>query len=240
MPARVPQGHAQPVPGIEGEQVADSEASHPVFARFYMAASRAIERGGMARYRHDLLADLVGEVIEVGAGNGLNFRHYPPETSRVLAVEPDPDLRRVARYEAQRAPVPIEVVEGVADRLPAADASFDAAVVSLVLCSVPDQRSALAEIRRVLRPGGRLFFVEHVRAERPRPARVQRALDRYLWPRLCGGCRLSRDTAAAIRAGGFDIERLERGRFPDVRGPLPTLPLIIGTAIRRDDTSETG
>jgi ubiquinone/menaquinone biosynthesis C-methylase UbiE len=224
-------------PDIEGGQVADGEVSHPVFARFYRAASRAMERRGMAKHRRDLLADVVGEAIEVGAGNGLNFRHYPPETTRVLAVEPDRDLRRVARYEAQRAPVPVEVVDGVADRLPAGDASFDAAVISLVLCSVPDQRSALAEIRRVLRPGGRLFFVEHVRAERPGPARVQRALDRFLWPKLCGGCRLSRDTAAAIRAGGFGIERLERARLPDTR---VSLPLIIGTAIRREGPGETG
>src|SRR2546422_8833957 len=120
-----------------------ASVSHPIFARFYAWASPSMERNGGADLRRRLLAGLTGRVIEVGAGNGLNFAHYPPEVTGVLAVEPEPHLRRIAQRSAVRAAVPVEVVDGVADHLPADDASFDAAVVSLVLCSVPDQREAL-------------------------------------------------------------------------------------------------
>ena len=119
---------------------------HPLFARFYAWLSPKMDQGGLIAYRQRLLAGLSGNVIEIGAGNGLNFAHYPPQVSRVMAVEPEAYLRDVARRKARTAPVPVEVVEGVAERLPADDAAFDAAVVSLVLCSVPDQQSALLEI----------------------------------------------------------------------------------------------
>lgn len=112
----------------------------------------------LATHRRSLLAGLSGQVLELGAGNGLNFAHYPVEVTRVLAVEPEPHLRALAIDSAAKAAVPVEVVDGVADRLPAGESSIDAAVASLVLCSVPDQASALDEIRRVLRPGGQLRF----------------------------------------------------------------------------------
>jgi ubiquinone/menaquinone biosynthesis C-methylase UbiE len=206
--------------------------SHPIFARFYARMSTQMERGGMAGHRRRMLDGLTGEVIEIGAGNGLNFAHYPPQVTRVLAVEPDPHLRALAERQAARATVPIEVVDGVADRLPAGDGAFDAVVVSLVLCSVPDQRRALAEIRRVLRPGGRLWFLEHVRAETPALRRVQRVLDATIWPVLGAGCHSNRDTATAIRAADFTIERLDRFRFPDSRVVTHTSPHILGTAVR--------
>src|SRR6266508_2488374 len=124
----------------------------------------------MSRKRHDtedehrrkLLAGLSGQVVEVGAGNGLNFTLYPETVEHVLAVEPEPLLREAAIEEAKKAPVPVEVVDGLASELPAEDASQNAAVASLVLCSVPDQAEALAEMRRVLKPGGELRFYEHV------------------------------------------------------------------------------
>lgn len=191
-----------------------------------------MDRGGVAEHRQRLLAGLSGAVIEVGAGNGLNFAHYPVEVSRVLAVEPERHLRTIAQRNAERAAVRIEVVDGVAEQLPAREGDFDAAVASLVLCSVPDQQLALAELYRVLRPGGQLRFFEHVRAETPTLARIQRLLDATVWPLFLGGCHASRDTAAAIVAAGFQIDRLDRFRFPDGPIAVPSSPHILGVASR--------
>jgi ubiquinone/menaquinone biosynthesis C-methylase UbiE len=126
--------------------------------------------------------------------------------------------------------VPIEVVDGTADQLPAGEGTFDAAIASLVLCSVPDVPAALAEIRRVLRPGGQLRFFEHVRADTAGLARVQRVLDATVWPTFAGGCHPDRDTRAAIEAAGFTIERIDRLRVPDTRIPMPASPHILGIA----------
>jgi len=205
---------------------------HPVFARLYPAVGKAMERGGMDQRRQTLLTGLSGIVVEVGAGDGLNFPHYPPTVTRVLAVEPEPHLRRLARDAANRAPVPVEVVDGLAERIPCRDGSADAVVVSLVLCSVPDQAAALREIHRVLKPGGQLRFLEHVRADTPGLARVQRVLDATIWPRLAGGCHTGRDTAAAIERAGFTINRLDRYLFPAARTPVSFH--ILGTATRGD------
>jgi ubiquinone/menaquinone biosynthesis C-methylase UbiE len=191
-----------------------------------------MERGGAADHRRELLAGLSGRVIEVGAGNGLNFAHYPPEVTHVLAVEPEPYLRAIAVRSAHSARTSVEVVDGVADQLPAADGSFDAVVASLVLCSVSDQPVVLREMFRVIRPGGQLRFFEHVRADTPGLYRVQRLLDATVWPALGGGCHASRDTAAAIEHAGFTLQRLDHLRFPDMRLPLPTSPHILGVAAR--------
>lgn len=202
---------------------------HPIFARCYARMSPGMERGGMAEYRAELLAGLAGEVIEVGAGNGLNFAHYPPQVTRVLAVEPEPYLRAAARANAEAAAVPIEVVDGVAERLPAADGAFDAAVCTLVLCSVRDQRAAIAEIRRVLRPNGELRFLEHVRAAGPGLRRVQALVDATFWPLLLGGCRTGRDTVAAIAGSAFAVEHRDFA-FPETSIPIPAKPHVIGVA----------
>jgi SAM-dependent methyltransferase len=130
--------------------------SHPVFARYYARISPAMDKGGMAAHRRRLLHGLTGPVIEIGAGNGLNFAHYPAAVTRVLAIEPDPHLREIARRNAAQAPVPVEVREGIAEDLPADDGAFHAAVTALVLCSVADQHAALREIHRAPRPGGKL------------------------------------------------------------------------------------
>ncbi len=202
----------------------------PGFARFYASLSPWLDRAGTAEHRRRLLACLTGEVIEVGAGNGLNFAHYPDQVTRVLAVEPEPRLRELARRAAEAAPVPVEVVDGLAEQLPAKSGSFDGAVACLMLCSVPSQSAALAELRRVLRPGGQLCFFEHVQAGSAGMRRVQRLLDATVWPALCGGCHTGRDTAAAIEPAGFTIRALDRFSFPDVPVPLPTAAHILGTA----------
>jgi len=209
------------------------EVHHPLFARIYAWGSPRMEEAGWGARRDQLVAGLAGRVIEVGAGNGLNFARYPSAVTDVLAVEPEAHLRDLAQAAARDAAVPIEVVDGVADRLPAGDAAFDAAVTSLVLCSVPDVPATLAEVRRVLRPGGELRFFEHVRADTPGLARVQRVLDATVWPTFVGGCHTHRDTRAAIKAAGFVIDRIDHFRLPEGGIPLPASPHILGAAYLR-------
>lgn len=192
---------------------------HPLFARFYTRVAGAMEEGGMARQRRELLAGVRGEVVEIGAGNGLNFAHYPAAVTGVTAVEPEPYLRGAAERAAAGATAPITVVDGLAERLPFDGGRFDAAVATLVLCSVSDQYEALREIRRVLRPGGRLYFLEHVRADTAGMRRVQGLLDATVGPRVLGGCRSGRDTTAAIEATGFTVTAMERFLFPEARTP---------------------
>ena len=191
-----------------------------------------MDRSGLAEHRGDLVAGLTGRVLEVGCGDGGNFAHYPPQVTWVVAVEPERFLRACARRLAASAPTVVEVVEGRAERLPVADASVDAAVVSLVLCSVTEPAVALAELYRVVRPGGQLRFLEHVAADTNGLRIVQRALDRTVWPLLVGGCHCSRDTQASITASGFQLERVRHLRFPDSRFPTPTSPHILGVARR--------
>jgi ubiquinone/menaquinone biosynthesis C-methylase UbiE len=202
---------------------------HPIFARLYERISVKADRRGADQHRTELLAGLEGRVIEVGAGNGRNFAHYPGSVTEVLAVEPEPRLRESALRAAEEASVPIRVVAGVADRLPAEDASIDAGVASLVLCTVPDQDTALAELRRVIRPGGELRFYEHVVSRRPGAARIERALDATIYPHLSGGCHLARDTFAAIERAGFEVRSSRRFPFgPSALGPQ--VAHILGTA----------
>ena len=210
----------------------DEAVHHPLFARLYLRMASGRKSHGEDEYRRKLLAGLSGRVIEVGAGNGLNFPFYPAAVDQVLAVEPEPLLREAATKNATEAPVPVEVVDGVSGRLPADEGSFDAGVASLVLCSVPDQQRALAEFRRVIRPGGELRFYEHVVANRPVAARLQRLADAVFWPRVGGGCHLSRDTGAAIEWAGFAVESIERFSFTP-GAPVPSLPHILGVARRR-------
>jgi ubiquinone/menaquinone biosynthesis C-methylase UbiE len=202
-----------------------------VFARLYPRISRGAEKSGGNEHRRTLLAGLEGRVIEVGAGHGLNFAHYPRSVTKVVAVEPSPHLRGLAAQAATRAPVPIEVRDGTAEALPAPDGEFDAAVVSLVLCSVSHQQAALREIARVLRPDGELRFYEHVVSNRPAIARVQRALDATIYPPLAGGCHCARDTSASIREAGFEVQREERFAFKASR-MAPAVAHILGTARR--------
>lgn len=183
----------------------------------------------VGEYRVQLLNGLCGRVIEVGAGNGMNFRHYPQTTDEVVAVEPENYLRGQAEQAARDARVPVRVRAGVAEDLPAGDDEFDAAVASLVLCSVGEQAAALAELQRVLKPGGELRFFEHVRSEAPGRAALQARFDRSgVWPHLAGGCHCSRQTVGAIEAAGFEIDEIRRLEL----GPswMLTNPVVLGVA----------
>ena len=206
--------------------------SKPRFAKMYMkAAARADQRGADA-HRRRLLEGLSGRVVEVGAGHGINFQHYPATVTCVLAIEPEGTLRATAEDAANSAPVPVTVVEGTADALPFGDGAADAVVVSLVLCSVPDQATALAEARRVLRPGGEIRFYEHVIARgQPKRTILQFADRSGLWPKIAGGCHPARDTGAAIEAAGFTTERCERFGF-SASALEPKIPHILGVARR--------
>lgn len=202
---------------------------HPIFARLYARIADAADAAGVAEHREELLAGLSGRVVEIGCGPGTNFAHYPPTVTEVVAVEPEPYLRDLAVTAAATAPVPVGVVDGIAHDVPCPTDGADAAVASLVLCSVDSPADALAELRRVVRPGGELRFYEHVRADSAGLARWQRRLD-VAWPHLAGGCHLSRDTAAAIEAAGWEVTEIRRFEFRPCALAAPVAPHIIGRA----------
>ena len=212
--------------------MAPPDRPRPLFSRCYAAASGRMDDEGLAELRTELLADLRGTVVEIGCGNGRNFARYPVAATAVAAVEPEPRLRGLAARAAEEAPVPVTVVPGRAEALPLPDASCDAAVLCLVMCSLADRPAALAEVVRVLRPGGVLVFLEHERAETPVLRAVQRIADATVWPLLAGGCHTSTDPVGDIRAAGFEVTGLRRLRFPDTRISLPPTPHVLGSARR--------
>jgi ubiquinone/menaquinone biosynthesis C-methylase UbiE len=187
---------------------------HPIFSWVYEVLSAGSDRRGNDRMRSRLVGALSGTVLEVGAGNGLNFRYYPPGV-RVVAIEPDWQMLRRAIPRASRARVPVALSAADGQMLPFADGTFDSVVSCLVLCTVPDATASLAEMRRVLKTGGRLHFVEHVRAPSSVLAALQDAVD-PLWAMTFAGCHPNRDTAAMLKRAGFAVEDLRtslRGIF---------------------------
>jgi ubiquinone/menaquinone biosynthesis C-methylase UbiE len=210
-------------------RVTTGQVDNPLFARFFDRFVARDKGRGEDALRRELLAGLTGTVVEVGPGNGINFEHYPGAVAQLVAVEPEPYLRSRAQATADGVALDVRVVAGTAAALPLQDAGADAVVVAGVLCSVPDQQAALAEFRRVLRPGGQLRFYEHVRSRRPRFACYQDATA-HVWPRLMGGCQPNRQTLAAIERAGFAIERCRGFGFPENARAYPVAPRILGIA----------
>jgi len=209
--------------------------NNPLFARYLARFGGRNEERGNRELRKEMLAGLSGRVLEVGPGNGLNFPHYPLSVQEVVAVEPEPYLRSRAAEAAAAAPVPIRVADGTADELPAADGSFDAVVVSGLLCSVADPSAGLTEFHRVLRPGGELRFYEHVRSRDALFAALQQAAD-LVWPRLMGGCHVQRQTLSTIEQV-FTIETCRGFRFPPGARAWPVAPRILGIARKTEQRS---
>ena len=199
-----------------------------IYDRFLIGAS---QQAGLAEQRRGALAAASGEVLEIGAGTGLNLAAYPREgITRLVCSEPNAAMRRQLEARSGEAPLAVEVVTASAERLPFEDASFDCVTGTLVLCEVTSPAAALAEIARVLRPGGHYLFLEHVRSADDDQARVQ---DRWapIWRRVSGGCNCNRDTLATINASVLTLDEAEIGRFP--KAPKIVKPLLIGSASRR-------
>jgi ubiquinone/menaquinone biosynthesis C-methylase UbiE len=202
-----------------------------LFAALYDRFMRESERACLDSWRSELLAGLAGEVAEVGAGTGINLPHYPPAVTRLTLVEPDPEMRKRLSLRRSAAPAraPVaEIVGASAEALPFGDASLDAVVGTLVLCTVRDPKAVLDEVRRVLKPGGAYVFLEHGAAEEGSGRlRWQRRLE-PAWTRFAEGCHLTRHAEEAIAAAGF---RIESSRRENMRKALPILrPTIRGVA----------
>ncbi|MHB1468745.1 MAG: class I SAM-dependent methyltransferase [Solirubrobacteraceae bacterium] len=200
---------------------------HPLFARVW---SRVAGFVVPEQRRRELLAGATGRMLEIGAGDGRSFAHYPAAVTELVAIEPEPRLRQIASAAARRAKLPVTVLDGSAESLPIADGELDGVVSSLVLCSVSDQAKALSEMRRVLRPDGELRFYEHVVSDRQATRALQSGLDASgVWPRLGAGCHLARDTLSAIAEAGLELERVQR----TYAGPGEYgVPFVLGLARR--------
>ena len=208
-----------------------TDLPRPVFSRYYRRLSPRLEKVGMADLRRELLAGAGGVVVEVGCGNGLNFGHYPQAVTRVVAVEPEPTLRAAAGQAAREARVAVEVRAGTAEELPVETGSVDVAVLCLVLCSVRGRAAALGELRRVLRPGGELRFLEHTLAQDRRLRVAQRIADATVWPLLAGGCHTATDPLGDLARAGFAVQRVRRFDFPPARVRVPASPHVLGVAV---------
>lgn len=201
---------------------------NPRFARAFAGAVGEMDRRGAREHRRRLLSRATGIVVELGSGTGANFALYPASVDRVLAIEPEPTLRGLSEEAAKRAPVPVVVLDSVAEALPFDDASADTVVASLVLCSVTDPARAMAECLRVLRPDGVLLFYEHVRSAHRLLAIAEDAVT-PLWSRMAGGCHPNRDTVRLLESAGFEV--LDAARFPFAPASLtPPIAHVLGAA----------
>lgn len=197
------------------------------FSPWYDGFMRRSEEESLGVWRQDLLAGLEGEVLDLGAGTGANVPYWPEAVAHVVAAEPDPGMAARLRARA-RADARIEVVLTPAERTPFADEAFDVVVSTLVLCTVDDLERSVAEIKRVLRPGGRLVFIEHVASEQKPLRRLGQHVLEPLWKPLAGGCHLTRRSHDVIERAGFRFESLTR---ESMRGSMPVVrETVRGTA----------
>lgn len=197
-----------------------------VFSAVYDPLLKGTQEAGLRERRREVLSGARGRTIDIGAGTGANLGLFPVEAEVVMA-EPDPHMTKRLRQKLAESGSKVELVEAGAEELPFEDSSFDTAVFTLVLCTVPDPSAALAEAARVLRPGGQLLFVEHVRAESPSVARWQDRLETP-WKYFADGCHCNRDTVANIEASPLTLDSVERGELP--KSPPITKPLAWGRA----------
>lgn len=198
------------------------------FAWAFALLSPWAERGGLASRRRDLLASAAGRVVEIGAGTGANLEHYPAAVEQLLATEPNRHMFKRLTRAVGRSRVPVRLQRAPASDLPVPDGAADVVVSTLVLCSVEEPSAALREAFRVLKPGGRLLFMEHVRSPDPRLAAKQDRWTRF-HRRVAGGCHPNRDMLAAVQAAGF--EPLEVERY-DQRGLSIVRPHVVGSAVK--------
>lgn len=198
--------------------------SRPLFARWYGVLARRAERGEIGRRRRLLLAEASGRVLDLGAGTGESFKHLPSGVTQLVALEPDPAMLRQAHGRVDEGQVLIRLVQGRSEQLPFAAGVFDTAVTCLVLCTVDDLALSVSELHRVLRPGGRLLLMEHVRADDETLAGWQDRVERP-WGWLHGGCHPNRATLEVIERAGFRLVDLQRYGFP-------VLPHVHGLALR--------
>lgn len=197
------------------------------FAALYDRNFKAAEEAGLRQMRRELLAEAEGRVLELGAGTGLNLDLYPEGVEDLVMLEPDPHMAKRLRAAAAGSPRTVSVSEAPAERLPFEDSSFDTVVSTLVFCTVPEPAAALAEVARVLRPDGRLLFLEHVRAQSPRLANWQDRLEKP-WRFIGDGCHCNRDTLATIESSPLQLQEAKHGEFP--KAPPIVKPLISGMA----------
>jgi ubiquinone/menaquinone biosynthesis C-methylase UbiE len=201
------------------------------FAHFYDRGLKATEENGLGAMRAELLAAARGRVIEIGAGTGVNVDLYGPAVEDLTLVEPDRHMAAHLRKRLdQGGGVPNHLVEASAEQLPFDDDAFDTAVATLVLCTIPHPVAAIAELARVLKPGGRLLFIEHVRSDDPGRARWQDRFEKP-WRFMADGCHCNRDTESILRASAFEVETIEHGKLPKAISIVR--PLIRGSAVRR-------
>jgi len=200
-----------------------------IFAAAYEPLLRSSERNGLAGLRAGLLTQARGRTLELGAGTGLNLAHYPAAVTELVLTEPEAPMATKLEQRVRERGLSARVVRAGAEQLPFADASFDTVVATLVLCTVADLERSLEEARRVLRPGGQLLFLEHVRhPEGARGRRQQRLTP--IQRRVACGCHLDRATPAAIAEAGFVLHDERQQRFP--KAPAILQPLAIGRATR--------
>ena len=199
---------------------------HPLFSRLYTWLARAEDSGAIGHYRTKVSAELSGRVLVVGLGPAEDLHHLPEAVTEVVAVEPSASMRQMAVDAVARAPFPVEVIDAVGESVPLADNSVDGVLFAYVLCTVDDPDAVVAEALRVLRPGGTIAVLEHVKAQEGTWMRRAQRVISPVWPWSSGGCRCDRDTRATLAAAGLDVSDLNDLRMAPVP---PVAPGLMGT-----------